>query len=280
MVQDMIFSLPVECKVLFSNHKDVYKARIEHRQRRFVTKLSFIKPFLQVDENILLVTTGYSPMTTFAQWLYGFLFIFLKRSLLVFTNKRIFIIPTRMNYSYRRSIAHIPYGEAQELSVRRRTLIVKCRICGQAKKIIGISGKEIKKIKAMVTTFRPDSRFATSAQMTHLCPRCTRELHDGAEKCKNCKQQFLSAKKTRLWAFLIPGGGYFYLDHYLLGAFSALVEVGLLVLIVVCGFRVYQDADDIVRIVYLGSAILALVCLKFMAAYHSSLFTNEFIPAE
>ena len=280
MVQHMIFGLPVERKVLFSNHKNVYKRKIERRQRKLVSKLSFIKPFLKPNENILIVTTGYSPMTTFAQWLCGFLFIFLKRSLLVFTNKRIFIIFTRLNYSYRQSLAHIPYSDMQQIYVKRRTLIVKCRLCGQMKKFIGIRGKEIKKIKALTKTFTPDDQFAGRTQMRHLCPRCTEEINEGFDVCKNCKQEFVTAKKIRLFSFAIPGGGYFYLGHYVLGAFNALMEVALLVLICIFAFRVYGDVENIIQALYLAGFVMAYVFVKFIAAYHSSLFTNEYIPVE
>ena len=35
-----IFGLPVDRKTLFSNHKNVYKRRIEKRQRKLIIKLS------------------------------------------------------------------------------------------------------------------------------------------------------------------------------------------------------------------------------------------------
>ncbi len=53
-----IFGLPVERKVLFSNHKDVYKKRIEKRQRKLFVKIGPLKPFFRKNEHILLVTTG------------------------------------------------------------------------------------------------------------------------------------------------------------------------------------------------------------------------------
>ena len=37
-----IFGLPVERKVLFSNHKDVYKKRIEKRQRKLFVKIGLL----------------------------------------------------------------------------------------------------------------------------------------------------------------------------------------------------------------------------------------------
>ena len=80
-----IFGLPVDREILFSNYKGNYKKRIEKRQRKLIVKLSFIKPFLQKREQVLLVTTGYSPLNRLAQYLTGFLFVFFKRSLFVFS---------------------------------------------------------------------------------------------------------------------------------------------------------------------------------------------------
>jgi hypothetical protein len=42
-----VFGLPVDRKVLFSNHKNVYKKRIEKRQRKLFVKLGPIKPFFR-----------------------------------------------------------------------------------------------------------------------------------------------------------------------------------------------------------------------------------------
>ena len=76
-----IFGLPVDREVIFSNHKKVYKKKIENRQRKLIIKLPFLKPFFDVTEKILLVTTGYSPTTTIDRLLIGWFFVYLKRSL-------------------------------------------------------------------------------------------------------------------------------------------------------------------------------------------------------
>ena len=88
-----IFGLPVNREILFSNHNDVYKKRVETRQRKLIVKISFLKPFLKKGEQVLLITTGYSPLNSLAQYLTGFVFVYLKRSLFVFTNYRILHIP-------------------------------------------------------------------------------------------------------------------------------------------------------------------------------------------
>ncbi len=48
-----VFGLHVDRKILFSNHKDVYKKRVEKRQRKLFMKIGPLKPFLKRNEQIL-----------------------------------------------------------------------------------------------------------------------------------------------------------------------------------------------------------------------------------
>ena len=66
MMAQQIFGLPVDRKTLFSNHKNVYKKKIERRQRKLIIKLSFLKTFLKPGEKILQITSGYSPLGSVA----------------------------------------------------------------------------------------------------------------------------------------------------------------------------------------------------------------------
>ena len=67
MMGPQIFGLPVDRQTLFSNHKEIYKKRVESRQRKLIIKLSFLKPFLKTGEKILLISTGYSPLNSLPQ---------------------------------------------------------------------------------------------------------------------------------------------------------------------------------------------------------------------
>ena len=68
-----VLGLPVDAGTMFSNHKNIYKPAIEKRQRNLLKKVSFIKPFLDEDEEILLVTPGHSPVSLIEQLLFGWL---------------------------------------------------------------------------------------------------------------------------------------------------------------------------------------------------------------
>ena len=63
VIQQKIFGLQVDPDTLFSNHNQVYKKRIEKRQRKLIIKIPFLKPFISNTEKVLCVTKGHSPLT-------------------------------------------------------------------------------------------------------------------------------------------------------------------------------------------------------------------------
>ena len=111
VVREKVFGLPVDREILFTDHGNVYRPGIEKRQRRWIVKLAFLKPFLLKGERILRITAARSPMGWTAQALTGGLFISLERALLVFTTYRILHIPTASDFSYRQSISQVRYRD-------------------------------------------------------------------------------------------------------------------------------------------------------------------------
>jgi hypothetical protein len=45
--KQILFGLPVDRDVLFSDHKSIYRQRIEKQQTKLIGKISFMKPFLK-----------------------------------------------------------------------------------------------------------------------------------------------------------------------------------------------------------------------------------------
>ncbi|CAB1059994.1 hypothetical protein D1BOALGB6SA_4759 [Olavius sp. associated proteobacterium Delta 1] len=275
-----IFGLPVDREVLFSNHKDIYKKRVEKRQRKLIVKISFLKPFLKQGEHVLVITTGYSPLHSLAQYLTGFVFVYLNRSIFVFTNYRIFHIPATANYNYNNSIAQVAYAGCQSVELKGGSLIVRYERAGNKRieKFSAIAGTERRKIRSLLKKKIPLS--GTKGQLSariHLCPRCTHRLAEGKNKCGKCQLQFKSKLVAALSAILIPGGGYFYIRQYLLGVLDALLEIGLAVLMAYLFIGIHDQMP-------LESVHLALIpiflYLKIGAVIHSSHFTKEFIPKD
>lgn len=272
-----LFGLPVERDILFSNHKSTYKKGIEKQQTKFIEKISFIKPFLKESEKIILVTTGCSPMTVLEQLLTGWIVFYIKRSMLVFTSKRIFHIPTKMNYSYRNSIAQILHGDCHTIALKGRTLVTEYKN-GKKEKFYYIAWRERKKIKALLKTLSLKGGQSNAQGRIHLCPRCTKELVEDKYTCPHCRLAFKDKDEGKRISIIYPGGGYFYTGHPILGALDAITELILMILVVVALFDMVRGTDNvIVRIIFYG---IALALEKLISVYHSNHFIKEYIPKE
>jgi len=274
-----VFGLPVDRKVLFSNHKDVYKKRIEKRQRKLFVKIGPLKPFLRRNEQILLVTTGYSPLSSLGNYLTGFAFSYLKRSLFVFTNLRIIHLPTTSSYNYKNSLAQIVYAGCQSITLKRGTLVVQFAKLNQIEKFRAIALHERKKIRALLKKSIPLS--GTKGNLSgriHLCPRCAHRLVEKKYECTNCQLNFKSRFVAAILAILVPGGGYFYVGQLLIGALDAVLEVFFLI------YSVYLFRDFFnqvpVNMVYLVGIPILYLYIKIPAVIHSNHFTAEFIPTQ
>jgi hypothetical protein len=278
-MSSQIFGLPVDSEILFSNHKNFYKKRIEKRQRKLIVKMSFLKPFLKKGEQILLITNGYAPLASPAQYLTGFIFVYLKRTIFVFTNYRILHIPTTSAYNYKNSISQIVYAGCQSVKLKGGTLVVQyVRADRKIENFRAIAVSERKKIRTLlkekITLSGTKIQFA---DRIHLCPHCTQKLEKGKHQCDKCQLLFKSKLVATISSILLPGGGYFYTRQYLIGVMDALVELCLLGFIVFLIFNFLQHVS-------VGPSHLALIpiflYIKMVAAIHASHFTAEFITKD
>ena len=275
--QEDSLNLPLDREILFSNHKGTYKKRIEKRQTRLLKNGAFLKNFFKEDERILLITTGCSPSSILEQFLTGWIIVYLKRSLFVFTNKRIFHIPTKRNYSYRNSIAHILYPDCDSIQLKGSKLIVVYKN-GKKEKFIYIARNERRKIKALLPTLSFEGYPREIQKRVHLCPRCTKELEEEKYVCPYCFLEFKEKDKAKKMSFIYPGGGYFYTRHPFLGISDAVVETVLLVLVILSLIDVTKGVKGSVVALFIFG--LALVIEKAISVYHSNHFIKEYIPKE
>ena len=118
-----------------------------------------------------------------------------------------------------------------------------------------------------------------SAERKYLCPRCTHRLDAGAFVCQKCQLKFKNKLLARIISIILPGGGYFYTRHYMIGFLNAVLELFLLFYI---GYIVLSlsnalngSQDSIILLVVLGAVFLAQ---KIIAVIHSNHFIDEFIP--
>lgn len=243
-----------------------------------ITKISFITSFLEKNEYVLLLTKGYSSKSRIENILMGWPLIFFKRSLFVFTNKRVFHIPTAFDYSYRNSLAHIVYSRCKSISLKFGTLHVECPMCNQTDRYTGISRKEKKKIQALLQTIEFNSEKSRLPHKEHVCPQCGSGLVDGDSMCNNCRLVFRTRRKAILWTLFVPAGGYFYTRNVFLGIVNALMEVAAFGGVGIGIYRLIKG--DKLGWTYMALSLCFLVIKKISTFIVSNQFIREFIPQQ
>ncbi len=269
--------IPVDPEVAFTDHRGQRCPKYEKRQKKLLTKLSFIRPYLDEDESIVLVTTGCSPFTVWEQLLGGWMIGVLKRSLLVFTNKRFFHIPTTPDFRFRRSLAVVEYGWCQEARVRGGALQVTYH-SGTKEHFAALDRRERKKLKSMFQNTPLPQPNVDPHERSFLCPNCGVAIGREVRPCANCGQSFRDKKTARWLSLLLPGGGYFYTGHALLGIGDALVETYLTVYVFIMMLGVLMGAPEALPALALFAGILALE--KAITIYESNRFLEEFLPRQ
>ena len=187
--------LPFDADTMFADHNGVYKPRIEKKQRKLARKLPFLKEFLEDDEKLLVITTAVSPTSFIEQWTTGLVFVYIKRCLLVMTNKRIFHIPTTLSFDYRRSIAQIRYGDIDSIAQKGSKLKIRYK-SGAKDLFYYVRRAERKKIRVQLPLLSREGPSSKVGKRAHLCPRCSAELENDNFECPGCGLEFKSRKKS------------------------------------------------------------------------------------
>lgn len=271
-----IFGVPVDRNIIFSDFKGRYKSKIEKRQRKLIVKSTFIKFFLHHDESIRCLTTGYSPITALEQLYTGLAFIFFKRAIFVFTNKRMLHVPTRFNRSTMDAVSQVWYEDCAQFELKGRTLVVKYNN-GKEEQFLYIARKEKKKLKALLASIQLKPKAAGRLNgRVHLCPSCTSVLNAKSNHCPACKLKFKSGVQAKLRSLLIPGGGYFYTRYPVLGTVLGVAEITAITKLIMDGMALNQGAQ--VRLSVTAVLACGLILEKLISAYHTDQLTRNFIP--
>ena len=269
--------LPMDDATMFADHKGVYKPGIERKQRKLAEKATFLKAFLEDDEKLFAITTAVSPTSFLEQWTTGLIFAYIKRCLLVFTDRRIFHIPTTMSYDYRQSVAEIRYGDLESIAQKGSRLKIAYK-SGTKDLFLYVRRSERKKIRTLLQTVDLGGEPGTAGNRVHLCPKCTVELVPDRFECPGCRKEFKNRARARNLSMWMPGGGYFYTGHPFLGIMDAVVEIILLMVVIwsLIPSNVSPNGDIATAAIF---AIL-LVLEKAVTVYHANHFVNEYIPVD
>ena len=268
--------LPVNTDLLFADKKGNYSPRIESKRKKLLNKVGFLADFLDDGEQIVFITTGCSPASFFEQYTLGFLWVtIIKRALFVFTNKRIFHIPTTSSYDYRGSVAQILYRDCYRLFAKGSTLHAEYHT-GTKDAFFGIPRGDGAIIRQINIAAPEPAEPSPRPERSHLCPNCTHVQPAEPGTCPGCGQSFKTAAEARKYSLLFPGGGYFYVKRPLLGVLDAIGESYLGIMTLLGFVATVLGNVEAIGIVVMFSVILGLE--KLMTIYHAKKFVAEFIP--
>lgn len=272
-----IFGLPVDRETIFFNEKNVYKAKIEKRQRHLIAKVTFIKFFLREGEMIRCLTTGYSPISWKEQLLTGLAFVYFKRAIFIFTDRRILHVPTSFNRSPHSSVSQIMYEDCAGITVKGSSLVVSYKNGQQ--EAFGYMGRgERKKIRSLIQELPIRPKAAGRLQgRVHLCPSCARVLQKGAKQCSHCLLTFKTRRGAAIRSLLIPGGGYLYSRHPMLAMTLGAFEIALIGIAVARATGV-SNLGGTANLPVVLFALLLLIMIKGVMRFHTLELIRDFMP--
>ncbi len=274
IIRERIFGIPFDPEVLFTDAGNIYRARIEKRQRQLIIKLAFVRSFLHPGEKVLLVTTAYSPLRLVDQFLTAGLFLDLERSILVFTNGRILHVPVGPHDRYRQSIAQICYGDIRRIRLRRGALVITYKK-GTIEKFKVVAFTERRKIKQLLPALPLTRKVLSPSTRTPLCPQCARPLLNPVVSCAHCGQAFKKKSLALLATLCTPAGGYGYLGHRRPLAFFALADAALAFLVAI---NLHAHGAAAVESAAFWLSLTAMAFLRGVAWLHGAHFLHEFVP--
>ena len=275
--------LPISPETAFTTPKGLYNEKIERRQRAMVVKYeSVLMHLLEPREEILLAMRGGSPMTLFERIMGGWITTFLKRCVLIVTNRRILHFPSTRNFSPRYSVAQLRYCDVESIkapTMLRRRFTVKYK---NGKEETFRSINEKKKIKSLIPELQLEGEDTTLFRTRHhLCPNCAAPLEPKVYTCVKCGIRFKSMKAAALISLLLPGGGYFYTRHPILGMVIAMGEIVLLALFVLSlTGMVFETVDPGRRLMIPIAFGASFLVVKIITLYHARHVVKEYLPLD
>ena len=227
-------SISIRNDVLFTNYKGEERAQIQKRSEKALQKLRpALQRMLLPDEAVLCVMPARSSLTLVEQLTAAWWTAILAASTIVITNKRILFFPVKRDGSWKESARAVQWGDLEEVKPKGllvRNVTFKFRD-GTKTTYTNFRRADAKKIAAIALALIPAALGEqTSAQgLVQLCPDCRNVLTPGQYSCSGCGLIFKNEKSMVMRSIFLPGGGYFYTGHPLIGMIPAVFE-GLLVL--------------------------------------------------
>jgi hypothetical protein len=278
-LDDVFRHLPIRGEVAFLKGKK-FSEKIKKQQLITLEPLvDDLKFLLEPGEEILLAARGVSPFSFMEQLTTGWAIFYLKRCILVLTDRRLLHIPTRFNYKSRNSMAQVRLADIKGVKGGGK-LTISYKNGSRESFYYLKNGKRLRRlIEPMLTA---SAHTSAAAARFHLCPKCGTTLLPDRWQCAQCRLQFKDRRSARLYSIWLPGGGYFYTRHPWLGIADAFAELVLIALtfLFLGGYFLRPEQFGTEDLVLGGLFALALIFEKWVAVYHASHFVKEYIPSE
>src|SRR4030042_1988556 len=283
VTQSSLLDLPVNKEICFTTNKGKYSEKIMKQQTKIMTSFSpFLKKILDPGEEIFLAVKATSPMAVLEQFTIGWIIVYIKRCILVFTNKRILHFPTRANFSPKQSVGQIWYGDIEEIKLSGflgRTLKMEYK-SRKKEKFYNIPSAEFKKLKTLIPNLTTGIHPSPVLERHHLCPKCIAPLEKDVFSCPNCHLEFKNLKQAIKLSLLFPGGGYFYTNHPVMGIGDAIVEPILLIALISTFISAFTVHELPVALAAMIPIAFVLTLEKMITIYDTKHFINEYIPVD
>ena len=278
-LEDVFRHLPIKGDAAFTNARGKFQEKIKKQQLRVLNGfVDELKHLLEEDEEILFASRGVSPFTILEQLTSGGWIYYVKACLLVLTDRRILHFPSGYRNKPRNSVSHIRFQDIESFKGKRRITV---RYKNGSKEVFSQvrGGKRlVQLLKRLVAT---SSTSSPHGGRQNLCPRCTAPLARGRFTCPRCRLEFKDPKAARIYSIFLPGGGYFYTRHPLLGIGDAVAELILTFLTILFLLQFLSDPGKNPVTLLMGLAFgMVLALEKVITVYHSGHFIREYIPAE
>ena len=283
VTQSSLLDLPINKEICFTTKKGEYSEKIMKQQTKILTSFSpFLKKILDPGEEIFLAVKATSPMAVLEQFTIGWIIVYIKRCMLIFTNKRVLHFPTRTNFSPKQSVAQIGYGDIEEVKLSGflgRTLKMEYK-SGKKEKFYYIPSTEFKKLKTLIPNLATGAHPSVVMERYHLCPQCIAPLQKNAFSCPSCHLEFKNLKQAIRLSLLFPGGGYFYAGHPIMGIGDAIVETVLIIALISAFISAFTSPDPFAAWATIIPVAFFLSLEKMITIYDTKHFINEYIPAD
>ena len=278
-LQSVLSQLPIDGQSAFTNRKKKFREKLKKQQLRILKDfVPILNHQLEPGETILLAMRGVSPFRILEELTTGWWIFMAKRCLLVLTDRRILHFPATLRFRPRNSVFQIRFTDIESFKARGR---ITFRYRNGQKEVFH-QVRNGRKFKALFGTMNLGSGVTTSQKGRHpVCPRCTAALTRDSYACRTCRLKFKNPRSARLYSIFLPGGGYFYTRHFVLGLVDAVVEAALIFLLVLYTAGYFLAKPGYENGLVLAAVFGVLLFLeKLITVYHAEHFIREYLPAE